>query len=86
MLEIPGIKALKLPTLIIYLIKFSPENFLRGEKCLMSNREATSGLGPIGNHNGDGINLHSYIAVAIGTNKEHRLRSRNGKHARMNEN
>ena len=30
-----------------------------------SNREATLGLGPIGNHNGDGINLHSCLAVAV---------------------
>jgi hypothetical protein len=32
-----------------------------------SNREATLGLGPVGNHQGDGINLHSCLAVAVGS-------------------
>ena len=30
-----------------------------------STREATSGLGPIGNHEGTGINLHSCLAVSL---------------------
>jgi hypothetical protein len=31
-----------------------------------SGREATSGLGPIGNHEGEGINLHSCLAISLG--------------------
>jgi hypothetical protein len=32
-----------------------------------SNRKGTSGLGPIGNHEGDGINLHSCLVVSLGS-------------------
>lgn len=33
-----------------------------------SGRDATSGLGPVGNHKGMGINLHSCLAVSLGSN------------------
>jgi transposase-like protein/DDE family transposase len=33
-----------------------------------SSREATMGLGPIGDHEGKGINLHSCLAVGLGKN------------------
>lgn len=32
-----------------------------------SNRDGTSGLGPIGNHEGEGINLHSCLAISLGS-------------------
>jgi hypothetical protein len=32
-----------------------------------SNRKGTAGLGPIGNHEGEGINLHSCLAVSLGS-------------------
>ncbi len=32
-----------------------------------SNRKGTAGLGPIGNHEGEGINLHSCLALSLGS-------------------
>lgn len=34
-----------------------------------SSREATTGLGPIGHHQGTGVNLHSCLAVSLESHK-----------------